>query len=589
MYDNLKSEISEFKLKAAERADKADYYRKTLENERQSREQADKQVLDLLHDVRNRYDTKLNSYMAKNKGNLDDAKQNCGAKSSPGSTNNNNVSDAGNKKSKKNKGSPKDKTDTGNRDSWDIDDNQSPSKKNDDDAGWGNSNNQSTGWGDDDKHDNSNDQNTGWGNSDNQNTDWVNSDDKDNGWGNSNDQNTGWADDGNHDKSNDKDANNKKEENWNDDNATGWGNEPASNNQETNENEKSKDATGSTNNNSNKSNVGNNKKNKKNKGAAKTVDDSSNQDTRPKASEEASCKDNSSKKGGDTDKRQNIKISADQEEAGSKEYLEIKSQLWSAKLDLRLAERDKSKLREELDNVRTERDDLIRKLKHVNAEQDTLKVRLRGVTVDLVSANDEIHKLNERLDEIEAEKRSKERDLTLDETRRRAMESKTKSFQQQIANLQSDITSLKEVREDLEKQVITLTRRNERLENDLDHSKKLIRTLKDGCAMVEGQAKTFEVRHDTVMMSKADMERELIAIKEESSRHITTINKLQKSNEQISKAFLMSVEAHEQCKDELEKLSREYARRQQALEVENLRVVEANNQLRKLIDFLQKR
>lgn len=155
------------------------------------------------------------------------------------------------------------------------------------------------------------------------------------------------------------------------------------------------------------------------------------------------------------------------------------------------------------------------------------------------------------------------------------------SWVQQIAYLESQLGLSRE-------EAARLKKRNLRLEKDLDHSKTLIRTLREGCSLVEDQAKTFETRHDTIMMSKADLERELIAIKEESSRHITTINKLQKSNEQISKAFIVSVEAHESCKRELDVLQQKYARKLESYQIENMRLSEANSQLRKLIDYMQK-
>lgn len=601
MYDNLKSEISELKLKAT---DKADYYRKALENERNSREQADKQVLELLHDVKNRYDTKLSSYMAKHRKSQTSAKFD----DDWGSTNSKKVeTDKSNSKSDQSKSQ---KVDQG----WGSEQPKSNEVSSWDSPGvddWGASNSK-----DDTPEKNKSNDDNGWGsgdpnsNQDNEVCDWgaESSPQNDNGWGN--------------------DCSKKstpEKDNSNNDN--GWGNEEPSSNQVNETSDWGAEATPQV---VDDWNSGNNKednpeksktqgkKKKENKSPPKNTADSkgkdssankkANNNTKAKSGDNSSPQAKSSteqessrppsspkkKKDSKGDTSHNIEEpKADTSETrergdiGNKEFLEVKSQLWTTKLDYRLAERDKHLLREEVDKLRQERDELTKKLAKSHQEQDALRMKVLKLTSDLTSMNDDFDKLNKRLDEVEAEKRCTERSLTLDESRRHAMESKTRAFQQQIADLQSVNTSLKEERDDFEKQCINLTRRNERLESDLSHSKKLIRTLKEGCAMVDEQAKNFEVRHDTVLMSKADMEREIIAIKEESSRHITTINKLQKANEQISKAFLMSVEAHDQCKGELEKLSKEYTRKLNSLELENHRVVEANNQLRKLIDFLQ--
>lgn len=339
MFDNLGTENNEFRAKA-------DFYRKTLEAERAAREAQDKTTIELLYDLKGRYETKINSYMAKDKGNVNNASEN-----------------KKNNKKNKNKGSPKD---SGSKNAWGDTANDKVENKND---------------------------------------------------------GSSWKDTGN--------KNDGGQDDW--DNTT------------------------------------------------------------------------------------NTKADGNKNDGGQGEW----------------GETGNDKVGDKNEKIIKERDDLLRKLHEANQERDHLKVKVRGLTVDLCSAHDEL--------------------------------------------------------ESNEKTIMHLTQRNTRLESDLIHSKNLIRTLRDSCALVENQAKTFEVRHDTVVMSRADMERELINIKEESSRHITTINRLQKSNEKLSRAFIQSAEAHDQTRAELEMFQRESARRLMKLKEENDRLVIQNNQLTKLIDLINKK
>lgn len=550
-------------------AEKADYYQKTLQHERINREQTDKQVISLLTDIRNRYNIKYQGYMAKHKsknnvertqgddgGVSKDAKKDVNQSSGWGSTNNGVWGSDANSKAEASDG-------------WGI-----TTEANKDEStlgGWGteatDKNNETEDWGDTNQEDD-------WGASKpdtNQEEDWGNTDSKkDSGWGNTSKESnkdervdSGWGSNDQNDKSK---ANTSKEDKKNE----GKKNKNKKKNQDKTDDNKTDDKTNDAKANDHK---------KDDKRDDKKTDDKT-----------YASKTDSGKKS-ETSKATVPKTdySSDKFDSTSKEYLDMKSQLLSAKLELRLATRDKSKLSEELATVKEERDNLERKLNLASQDQDQLKMKLRGVTIDLVSANEEIQKLNMRIDEIEAERRDKEKDARAGESKRRSLENKYRSYQQQIAELQSELGLLREEKEDSDRRVSDLKGRNERLEADLTHSKSLIRTLKDGCAFVENQAKNFEVRHDTVVMSKADLEKELIAIKEESSRHITTINKLQKSNQQISNAFIQSVEAHEQCRRETEFLQTEYARRLENYKLENHKLVEANNQLRKLIDYIQKK
>lgn len=545
--DNTTSEINEFKSKTADKeADKADFYRKTLENERATRELADKQVIDLLHNVRDRYDTKINSYMAKNKNNKN--KQN------------NNNSSGNNKKNKNNK-----EEDNTNGNAWgDTNDNDNVNNTEADNWAEANNdtanNNSTDNWGDDNQG-TSNDQNKdsgAWGsnNNDNQNEEWgVTTNDK-------NDTDAGWGQD-------------TKPVGWGDENQT------SPKKKDDNKNKKSPD---------------------KNKSPSAKSDNSGSNKKENKASKNETTPPN--KKGGNQDKNKNSpnakqdpkekdakeqKESANKVDVNSKEYLDMKSQLWTAKLDLRLSDRDKTKLAEQVAAVEKERDTLLRRLEVSKSEQDTLKMKVRGLTVDLCSAKEEIDKLNERIDEMEQLRRGRDRFTSSSETKRRSIEDENRTYRQQIAALENELLECQQEKQEVEKTFEDLRRRNTRLEADLTHSKNLIRTLKDGCAFVESQAKTFEVRHDTVVMSKADLERELINIKEESSRHITTINRLQKSNEKLSQAFIQSAEAHDQTRHELEVVQRDTARRLMKMKEENDKLVVQNNQLNKLIDLINKK
>lgn len=591
--------------------DKADYYRQTLESERASRESADNQIIDLLHNVKSRYDSKLNAYMAKNKNK------------------NKQASEASKNNSANNKASTTATSPT-QEDSWSSCDKQSPSKNADDAndgwstqptttaAGWGDSspaknkknkdkdpwaNEVDAGWATSDNNNDQQGNNDGWGTStQEQNANETTSDNGDddaqqdastgNGWeASTNDWNTktntttdGWACD-TQTETKSKGKENKKDASKKESSPTKGG---ASENKSPAKADKQLDAEDwGCNNQDKNANANANDKNTKKQGK-KGKNDQKN--ASPNNAEAKGASDNKPADKVDTagdSKTNKSKSTTEDKTVDNKEFLEIKSQLWTLKLDLRLLERDKSKLTEEVSSLTQERDSLLKKIDLARQEHDSMKVRIRGLTVDLVSANEEIHKLNERIDEIEADKRSKEKESFMGESKRRAIENKYKEHQQQIANLESELNLLKEEKGDCLQRIADLERRSERLLSDLNHSKNLVRTLKDGCAMVEDQVKTYEVRHDSVVMSKADMERELIAIKEESSRHITTINKLQKSNEQLVSAFMMSSEAHDETKKELETLQKEYGKRLQAYKDENHRLSEANSQLTKLIDYLR--
>lgn len=543
--------------------ERAEYYRKTLEGERASRELADKQVLDLLQDIRVRYDIKLNSLMGKK-----------GGKRKPG-----------------NSGGPDDADKGQDQTDWDCSDNRNGTQND-----WGVNNNDSNDneWGAND---------TGWGTNDATNDDnnvW--NDDSTNNWDNQNDSG-GWDDASKNSKKGGKSKSEAKEENWDNEETVktndskskkddgDWG-QPEE--KKDNSNDKEKGKKGNTSKSSDK--PAPNNKGKGDKGQnknSKSNEDNDNKDNSRKSGNESSKKKGETKTDApEASSTKNTKDKSghdDSKQSEDKNFAELKSELLTTKLDLRLLERDKITLTDEIVAKQKEIDDLTQKLAKANEQIDTLRVKTRGLTVDLVATNDEIHKLNERIDELEAERRSKDRDVSFNESKRKAMENKFKEHQRQIADLQSELCLAREEKETAQKRLAAQSGRIDRLEADLNHSKNLIQTLKDGCTLVESQAKAFEIRHNTVVMSKEDLERELIAIKEESSRHITTISKLQKSNEQISKAFVLSIEAHEETKKELEVLHRESARSIGNYQVENHRLVEANNQLRKLIDYLQKK
>lgn len=528
-----------------DRSDRGEYYLRTLESERTGREQSDKQVIDLLYDIRNRYDIKLGSYMARNKKN----------KNSP--KNENKKEDTATKINDDSKGW----NDTANND-WENNTNS-----------WGNNNtwsneanetknNEESGW--EETGDNNGNQDSGWGNSASKN------DNQDSGWGNS--------------------------ANTNDNQDSGWGNtEVANDNQESNWDS----AETATKDQVSKPSSDEKKNKQSSSGDQKSSTDKS--DKTASAPQDGAKTDNQKSKSSSGKKKDKQPCAGDPKtptdkpdattpactDGSRKSYDEIKSELWTMKLDLRLSEREKQTLKDEVISKQCEIDELSKKLTASREQIDDLKLKVRKLTVDLCSANQDIQKSSARLDEIENQSKIKEDLASYSESKRRTMEHKSREQQQRIADLESELYLVKEEKELSDKRVSDQAKRIQRLEADLGHSRNLVQTLKDGCTLVENQAKAFEVRHNTVVMSKEDLERELIAIKEESSRHITTISKLQKSNEQISKAFVISVEAHDECKKEMETVRIEMSRRIETLKIENLRLVEANSQLRKLVDYLQ--
>lgn len=548
--------------------DKADYYKRAIDKERAAREQSDKQVIDLLKDIKTRYESKISAYKQKAPSNPAPKATTMTTKAADDDWGSGNTGGQAN-------------------DNWGQDNNDTQA----DQGSWDNNDTQANqgSWGNDDTGGKANDT-------------WCQADQPANeGWG---DQATTKQEESSKpDTPVEKQTDTKAaDDNWGSGDA-GWGTQ-ADNKQEASSNpDTSKEATKTTKATSDdwgaddttstkkteaKQDPKQNQKKKANQKANKNQKTS----TAPSVETVSAVKPTTTDKPTPTVKATPAAKPTSTVEPAStvdttpnvvdtKQQSEIKSQLLSAKLDIRLLERENATLKEE-------RDGLASKLKNVNAEQDTLKMKVRSLTVDLVSANEEIHKLNERIDELEAEKRTREKDNNFSESKRKSMENRFKQYQIQIAELQSENSLLREDKHDNQRRIENLSRRNERLENDLAHSKNLIRTLKDGCALVEDQARTFEIRHDTVVMSKSDMERELIAIKEEATRHISTINKLQKSNEYLTAAFTESSEENLRKRHQIEEMHQEFTRRINDLEVQNLKLSQTNSQLQKVLAQIKK-
>lgn len=609
--------------------EQAEHCRKTLEAYRASREHNDQQALELLNDIRNRYNLKINSLMGKKKNKANnkgvwstdsppDSKSNgWGAenddneededtnKVSPAKSNkSNNADDWGNDDSANKSPSNNNKTKGKNKDNKTKNDwggsSVTPKKSKDnkkDDAGWGantsspQKDNENSGWGASNANDDNNQESGGWGNDDTTAAD-------DNNANENNDDANGWGDATDSKQNNDNDG----EDNWGDSNDTGKGKKTATatessagwgddddKKKESKKDAKSKTTTPNNKNNDNGSNdKSSGKKDKKNKGnkanSPETTDKDKSEDKNNKSEENKS---NTQKSNGKAEAKKDVYEDAKGFDVVSK------GELLTAKLELRLLGQEKTRLKTQLDELQksqdTERRALQTKLELSNKKREDLEMKVRRLTTDLNSANEEISKLNKLCDDLSEELEDRNKNQNLHALRRRSIEDKSKDYQRRIAQLEEDLQHTAEEKIACQERIIELEGRNDRMKAELSHAKNLIQTLKDGCALVESQAKTFEVRHDTVAMSKADLERELIAIKEESSSHITTINRLRKANDQLSKAFVAAVEEHESCKKEVETLRKEYQRRLDAYKIENTRLSEANRQLRKVVDLMQKK
>jgi uncharacterized coiled-coil DUF342 family protein len=83
------------------------------------------------------------------------------------------------------------------------------------------------------------------------------------------------------------------------------------------------------------------------------------------------------------------------------------------------------------------------------------------------------------------------------------------------------------------------------------------------------------------------LEEELIAIKEEAAKHITTIASLKESKHKLTIALEKSMQKAESLQDRIDKLHNEFDVKEEELNRERITTQETINQQLKLIDFLQ--
>lgn len=262
----------------------------------------------------------------------------------------------------------------------------------------------------------------------------------------------------------------------------------------------------------------------------------------PTSKKIAAVKDIKSPKKGQTNQKttsvkdiQSPKEEPTTQETNAAKDIQSKDDLLTVKLEKRMLQISYDKLKQENERLAEECSEYKKKLHISKDEQVRMNITLRGAIQDKLTAEEEIQKLEAR-------------------------------------------------REQLQKEIDKYSIRNQRLEHDVERLKSLNEKLRNGCLMVESQAKAFEDRHETIASTKSALEEQLISIKEEASNHLTTIAQLRDANDKLTRAVYEGLEEHAKMREELLEMRRQHDTRLEKYKLDNHRAHETNNQLRKFIE-----
>jgi chromosome segregation protein len=204
-----------------------------------------------------------------------------------------------------------------------------------------------------------------------------------------------------------------------------------------------------------------------------------------------------------------------------------------------------------------------RQAEQFRAKYEGLGEQKQKLLVDKNDTVSEVHKLNKELEiiknKLKSELEDKQEAYKLLESEQVEYENLIKAEKQKLADLKQNFE--KECQKTREYEDKTSVQ-----ERNLYSSDETIRMLES---------------------TNNQLEEELIAIKEEAAKHITTIASLKESKHKLTIALEKSMQKAESLQDRIDKLHNEFDVKEEELNRERITTQETINQQLKLIDFLQ--